>query len=130
MHRIIIAGSRDFNNYELVQQYLGNYLSKLNKQDVEIISGTARGADKLGELFAERNGISCIKFPAQWDLYGKSAGYRRNAEMASYAADSYGVLFAFWDGTSRGTNHMINLGNKMGLEVHVVKYNDIDKNKV
>lgn len=130
MHRIIIAGSRDFNNYELVQQYLGNYLSKLNKQDVEIISGTARGADKLGELFAERNGISCVKFPAQWDLYGKSAGYRRNAEMASYAADAYGVLFAFWDGTSKGTNHMINLGNKMGLEVHVVKYNDIDKNKV
>ena len=130
MYRIIIAGSRNFNDYELVRQYLGRYLLNLDKQDVEIISGTARGADKLGELFAERNGLKCVRFPAQWDLYGKSAGYRRNAEMASYASDAYGVLFAFWDGVSKGTNHMISLGNKVGLEVHVIKYSDINKNKV
>ena len=62
------------------------------------------------------------RFVPDWNTYGKSAGYRRNAEMAKYASEAYGVLFAFWDGQSRGTKHMIDLANKYGLEVHVVNY--------
>ena len=89
-----------------------------------IISGTARGADKLGELYAERTGLSTYRFSADWDGLGKRAGYVRNAEMAKFAVKdgNYGVLVAFWDGKSKGTKHMIDLANKYGLEVYVVNY--------
>jgi glycerophosphoryl diester phosphodiesterase len=55
-------------------------------------------------------------FPAEWDKYGKSAGYRRNEQMAQYAE----VLVAFWDYNSPGTRHMINLAKQYNLEVHVI----------
>lgn len=126
MYRVIVAGTREFDNYLLLRMKLTDYLLPIPDEEIEIISGTARGADKLGEQYASDYNLKCIKFPANWNTYGKSAGYRRNAEMAKYASQEHGVLFAFWDGKSKGTKHMIDLGNKMGLEVHVVKYNDID----
>ena len=95
-----------------------------NPSQVKFISGTARGADILGEQFAYTYEYDVIRFPADWNTYGKSAGYRRNAEMAKYASEAYGVLFAFWDGQSRGTKHMIDLAKRYGLEVHVVNYKE------
>lgn len=120
--RVIVAGSRTIQNYNLVESTLLKFFKskKLHHQDIEIISGTARGADQLGEQFATKKNCKLTKFPADWDKYGKSAGYRRNAEMAKYAKESNGVLFAFWDGQSKGTNHMINLARENGLEVHVI----------
>lgn len=61
---------------------------------------------------------------ANWDLYGKSAGYRRNEDMAKYAKEdtNIGVLIAFWDRVSKGTKHMIDLANKYRLRVFVVNY--------
>lgn len=88
----------------------------MNKKIVEIASGCARGADKLGELYAEQRGYQVIKFPADWDRHGKSAGYIRNEQMAKYA----NALVAFWDGTSRGTKHMIGLAKKHGITVRVI----------
>lgn len=119
--RIIIAGGRDFNNYNLLNSTISNYL-KENTNNVEIISGAARGADQLGEQFAIEYGYQIKRFSANWNLYGKSAGPIRNRKMAEYASDGQGVLFAFWDGKSRGTKSMINLAKKYGLEVHVVNY--------
>lgn len=118
--RVIIAGSRNFNNYNLLNSTISNYL-KENTNNVEIISGTARGADQLGERFANEYGYQIKRFPADWNLYGKSAGPIRNREMAEYASDGQGVLFTFWDGKSRGTKSMINLAKKFGLEVHIVR---------
>jgi len=74
-------------------------------QVTEIVSGGARGVDRLGERYARQRGLPCTVFPAQWGKYGKSAGPIRNAEMAKYA--DYGV--AVWDGESRGTAHMLKL---------------------
>lgn len=130
--RIIIAGSRDFNNYDLAFEtmlefwnHLDNYpFIRLFGDQVKIISGKARGADRIGEWLAEKFGLEVIGFPADWDGLGKRAGYVRNAEMAKYAiADgNCGVLIAFWDGKSKGTKHMIDLAEKNGLEVHVVRF--------
>lgn len=119
--RVIIAGSREFNNYDLLESTISNYL-KENTNNVEIVSGTARGADQLGEQFAIKYGYQIRRFPANWNLYGKSAGPIRNREMAEYASDGQGILFAFWDGKSRGTKSMINLAKKYGLEVYVTNY--------
>lgn len=119
MYKIIIAGGRDFNDISLVNNTLGAILPNGTRaEDVQIISGGARGADKLGEQVARDNNTNLAIFPAQWDLHGKSAGYKRNELMAANAD----ILVAFWDGKSRGTNHMINIATDRGLQVHVVKY--------
>jgi len=116
MFKVIVAGGRDFADYDLLKSKLDNLL--VNRDPVEIVSGTARGADKLGEFYAKRSQLALALFPADWDLYGKSAGYKRNAQMADYAD----ALVAFWDGKSRGTMHMINLAKSAGLQVRVVNY--------
>ena len=122
MYRVIVAGTREFGNYLLLRMKLTDYLLPIPDEEIEIISGTARGADKLGEQYASDYNLKCIKFPADWNTYGKSAGYRRNAEMAKYASQEHGVLFAFWDGKSKGTKHMIDLAYKYNLETYVIKY--------
>ena len=112
---IIIAGSRNFNDYNLLKTSCDNLLTQFT--NIEIVSGTARGADKLGERYAREKGYDIKQFPANWSL-GKSAGYIRNDEMAQYAD----MLIAFWDGTSKGTKHMIDLANKRGIKVEIVNY--------
>ena len=120
--RIIIAGSRDFNNYTLLEEELLSFLLPIVDKDIVIISGGARGADRLGEIFADHHNYKKKIFPANWDLYGKKAGYLRNIEMADYALEKNGMLFAFWDGLSKGTKHMIDIAKKRGLETRVVYY--------
>lgn len=114
--KIIIAGSRNFNDYNLLKSSCDNLLTQFT--NIEIVSGTARGADKLGERYAREKGYDIKQFPANWDKFGKSAGYIRNDEMAQYAD----MLIAFWDGTSKGTKHMIDLANKRSLRVEIVNY--------
>ena len=137
MVRVIIAGGRDFDDYKHLEQKCHTVFYLLSKEkgvlsghvkedvpNMEIVSGTAKGADKLGEVFAAKYRIRVKKFPADWNTYGKRAGYIRNEQMAKYAMsdNAYGVLIAFWDGESRGTKHMIDLANKHGLEVYVFNY--------
>ena len=130
--RVIIAGSRDFDDFPKLMNSSIEILTEISKKRddldrIRIISGTARGADKLGEQYAKIAGYELSKFPADWGKLGKRAGYVRNAEMAKFAVEdgNYGVLIAFWDGQSRGTKHMIDLANKYGLEVHVVNYKEM-----
>lgn len=114
--KVIIAGSRDFNDYNKLCQYCDHILQ--NQQEIEIVSGTARGADQLGERYATDRGYQIKKFPADWNKFGKSAGYIRNEEMAKYAD----ALIAFWDGKSKGTEHMINLAKQYNLKIKTCKY--------
>lgn len=129
-HKIIIAGSRDFNNYELLKQTLDSELSWYSEYDgFEIVSGTARGADTLGERYAKENLIPLIKFPADWRMLGKRAGIIRNESMAKYSKgtdENYGILFAFWDGKSKGTNNMINIAKKYDMCIQVINYKECD----
>lgn len=123
--RIIIAGSRDFTDYKFLKKNCSRILSDLEKngtkrEDIEIISGTARGADRLGERFAAQYGIKVRRFPADWDRFGKRAGFIRNREMAEYASEDNGILVAFWDGRSRGTSSMIDLAKQAGLHTHII----------
>lgn len=110
--KVIIAGSRSANCLlELESAIRKSGLWKID----EVVSGTARGADSLGEKWANDHRIPVKRFPADWDTFGKSAGYRRNEEMARYAD----ALIALWDGESRGTKHMIDIARSKGLSVHV-----------
>lgn len=115
--KVIIAGSRGFNDYEALCKFC-DYIIGEPDEEVEIVSGTAKGADKLGERYANEKGYKLKEFPANWEEYGKSAGYRRNSQMASYSD----LLIAFHDGESKGTQNMIDLANKKNINVAVYKY--------
>ena len=118
MIRVIIAGGRDFNNVELLEREFLNNFNKYKNHEVQIVSGMARGADAMGEALAAMYELDVAQFPALWHVHGKSAGYKRNVQMAENATH----LLAFWDGKSKGTEHMINIANKMELKVKVIKY--------
>lgn len=123
MTRIIIAGGRDFLDYLRMYTEMNVIIQNIH-DDMEIISGCTKGADTLGMRYAAAMKIPCIKFPADWDKFGKRAGLIRNEEMAKYSIsdNSKGVLVAFWNGESRGTASMIKLAEKYGLEIHVIRY--------
>jgi hypothetical protein len=101
-----------------LKKKLDYYFKNLSLEDIEIVSGKAKGADTLGELYANENNIKIIEFPADWEKFGKKAGYIRNEEMAKYS-DS---CIVFWDGKSKGTKHMIELAKKYNLNLKIVKY--------
>jgi len=110
--RTIIAGSRGIDDFNLLE----DAISKVNWEISTILSGTANGADKLGEKYAAENNIPLEQYPAKWNIYGKSAGYRRNEQMAIRGD----ALIALWDGESKGTKHMIDLAQKHNLEIFIV----------
>ena len=112
MFKVIIAGSRGFSDYEKLCEICDFMLKE--KIEIEIVSGTAKGADLLGERYAKEKGLPIKQFSADWTK-GKSAGYARNKQMAEYAD----ALIAFWDGSSKGTKHMIDLANKKNIKVKI-----------
>ena len=118
MVKVIIAGGRDFNDANALLEAFDDFMKNYKNHKITVISGTARGADVLGEWVASQYGIPVEKYPADWNKYGKSAGYRRNEEMAKVATH----LLAAWDGQSRGTNHMINLAKQYGLVIRILSY--------
>ena len=130
--RVIIAGGRDFNDFKLLESNLHKIFKQLadegliskciQESNIEIVCGKAKGADTLGEEFAKIYNFPIKYFPADWDTYGKSAGYRRNTKMAKYAKEDNGVLIAFWDGKSKGTKHMIDIAKSRGIRVFIVNY--------
>ncbi|WP_332606822.1 DUF2493 domain-containing protein [Bacillus spizizenii] len=118
MIKVIVAGGRDFSDYELLRRKLNSALRNRQNEKIIIVSGKARGADSLGERYAREKGYEISEHPADWDKFGKAAGYIRNKEMAEEAD----ALMAFWDGKSRGTKHMIDLAKKNGLRISIVYY--------
>ena len=118
MYKIVICGGRNFDDYELLQKYVDQELPA--NIEVEIVSGGAKGADRLGERYAHENHISLKIMRANWDAYGKRAGFLRNTDMAKYCD----AVLAFWDGKSVGTEHMIKEAKKLRRKVTVVNYVD------
>lgn len=109
--KTIIAGCREGVKYSDVQ----NAMVLCGWIPTEVVSGTARGVDTMGERWAQENNIPIKQFPAYWERFGKIAGYKRNLEMGEYAD----ALVAIWDGKSRGTSHMIEVAKKNNLEIFV-----------
>jgi len=111
---VVIAGGRDFNDYETMCANLEEY----QDQDVTVISGCARGADRLGERWALEHGKPIREYPADWLTHGQAAGPMRNLEMAKVAHR----VVVFWDGESRGTKNMIDNALQVGIDPEIVLY--------
>jgi YspA, cpYpsA-related SLOG family len=109
--KTIIAGSRTVESYDDIIRAI----EAAGWRPTLVISGTARGADRLGERWARENNVPLRQMPADWDRYGKRAGYLRNSAMLEHAD----ALIALWDGQSRGTRHMIETAKDKGLVVFV-----------
>lgn len=125
--KVIIAGGRDFDDYDLLCSCVDQILH--GQKEVEFISGCARGADTLGEKYARSKCATLKKFHADWNKHGKAAGPIRNSAMAQYAAPD-GMLIAFHDGVSRGTADMINKARWEGLIIHIMPYNPWKKETI
>lgn len=128
--KLVISGYRDFFDYQEFSSVVDSILttlfvteSRFQEEDLEIISGGARGTDTLAETYARKKNIPFKEFPADWDLYGYTAGPIRNKEMAEYGD----ALLAFWHPKSKGTSNMISLAKeeKHGF-THVFVY-DVTK---
>lgn len=115
---LIVAGSRNFNDYEFFSKSLESYLLEHHKGKTLIfISGRAwKGADAMIIKWCKLNGYPWVEFPADWEKFGRSAGYVRNTEMAKVGKN----LLSFWDGMSKGTEHMVKIATRLGLEIHTV----------
>lgn len=115
-YRVIVAGGRLFDDYDFMDEKLQVLLKeKLKTHNVIIVSGGAKGADTLGERWAEAHGVKCIRYPALWEVHGKRAGFIRNQEMA----DNADALVAFPVNQSNGTRDMIFRARRLGLKVKV-----------
>ena len=120
--KLIVAGGRDFKDYELLKCTLDSFQQE-HGSITEVVSGGARGSDKLGEQYANENNIQVKRFVPDWEGLGKKAGHVRNRQMGDYTKEHGGMLVAFWDKQSRGTKGMIDYASKIGLKSVVVYYN-------
>ena len=115
--RVIIAGSRDITDARIVAAAI----IAAGFPITEVINGTARGVDTLGDQWASWHNKPVKRFPADWKLHGLAAGYIRNEEMAKYAMSDKtipGALIAVTNG-SKGTQHMIDIAHRYGMQVYV-----------
>ena len=117
--RLVIAGSRSFTDYGTLVNAVDLYLKNLApKRPVVIVSGTARGADRLGEKYAYDKGYKLEEYPANWHYYGKAAAVKRNAQMAQLAD----AAIVFWDGQSAGAKNMIECAEAQRIPCEVIRF--------
>lgn len=139
--RVLGCGSREFDGEDYLCNEFGitekmfTYLDKniytellqyeYDNYDIEIVEGYARGADKYFREFADRHGLLCAHFPAAWGKFGKSAGYKRNAEMVSYIKEADArFAICLWDGKSSGTRSTITMCVNDNIPAYVYLYNE------
>lgn len=126
-YHILIAGTRSFDDYELLKKVCDTTFPILSEiGDIVIVSGAASGADRLGERYAYENNYKVLRFPADWKKHGKAAGPIRNAEMAAVAD----FFILFWDGCSAGSKNMLVNAQKHAVPGIVIRYTSINIKEV
>lgn len=116
IRRIVVAGCRNYENYAEASAYISSCIAKIQTEDTLIfLSGGCRGADQIGERYAEEHGYALELYPAQWERYGRRAGPVRNRTMAEQGD----YFICFWDGKSRGTGSLIRYAQKLNKPVSV-----------
>ncbi|MBR6651149.1 MAG: DUF2493 domain-containing protein [Clostridia bacterium] len=114
--RIVIAGCRNYNDYEQAKIFIDNCLREMRKKHtIVIVSGCSKGADSIGERYAIENGFEIEKYPADWKSFGRKAGPVRNEQMAKISD----LIICFWDGKSKGTKSMISYAKKYEKNIFI-----------
>jgi hypothetical protein len=120
-YRVLVTGSREFDDYAVVCQAIGDVMMRLIAAEgpyphVVVVHGGARGADTLAERAARAFGMAVERHPADWNAHGRSAGFKRNAAMVSLGADLVLAFYKLGAG-NRGTDHCVRLAERSGLPV-------------
>lgn len=133
--KILVAGTRTFNDYDLLKEKLSPILSDTTLlitgagevEDSEFTIHTLpdyiwkdiKGADYLALRWAKEYTINIRLFPADWLAYGRAAGPIRNEPMAQFCD----FAIVFWDGKSRGSKNLIKHLNHYKKQYIIYKYN-------
>ena len=119
--RVVIAGSRNFNDYEMFASIVGEFLKPICEEyEMIIVSGHCSGTDLMGERYAKENGYEVEIYPAEWKKYGRSAGPKRNKQMVD-AAD---FAIAFPGVNGKGTYSMIQYAKQKGIPIKIYQIFD------
>jgi hypothetical protein len=110
--KVAVIGGRGFDNYELLKSTLDQFII------TRIVSGGAKGADKLSERYAKENNIPTEIYLPDWDLFGKKAGFLRNTTIIENSE----LVVAFWNSKSRGTRDSIGKANKLKKNTFIVYF--------
>jgi hypothetical protein len=108
--KVAVIGSRNFNDYEKVKQVLST------KNITLLVSGGAKGADTLGQKYAEEHDIETKIFLPDWEKYGKKAGFLRNSDIINESE----LVIAFWDGFSKGTLDSLKKAKKENKNILII----------
>jgi hypothetical protein len=112
--KIAIVGSRSFkkqSDFKTMNKFI---LSKIKIEEIsQVVSGGAKGADSLGKKFAGLHKLKYKEFLPDWKTYGRSAGMIRN----NYIIRNADIVFAFWDGKSKGTKNSIKIAKDTGKDL-------------
>lgn len=120
--KVIIAGSRTISDYDFLKSTLKSAKLIDNLNNIEVISGGAKGVDTLARQYAIDNNLKLTEMKPDYNgKNNKFAPLKRNIDMAKYGD----ILIAIWDGKSTGTNHMINEMRKLGKPTYVVIYSPV-----
>lgn len=101
--KVAVIGSRTFKDYDRAKRILDLYPITV------IVSGGAKGADSIGEKYADERGLKKEIYKPDWDLFGKKAGFLRNTTII----ENSDMIFAFWDGKSNGTKDSLDKAQKL-----------------
>ena len=112
--RILFCGARAWTDSAAVLDAM------LQESPDVVIEGSAKGADSIARDIAKKLGIVVLEFPANWDLYGRSAGFIRNQQMLDEGKPDKVIAFQFYLAESKGTADMIKRAKKAGIPVRVV----------
>lgn len=136
--RILVAGSRNFSDYEFFSETMRDYVAQFTEPFVFISGAASTGADALIIRWCRENDYPWVEFPADWDnvgapgavirfrngrAYNVRAGFQRNADMGRVATN----LIAWWDGRSSGTRDMISIMRGRGDDTATIVLIDTDK---
>ena len=113
--KIVIAGTRCFDKYDEAENFIQECLCKYKPFDSIIMSGGCSGADRIGEIFAKKNGFEIERYPAEWHRFGRAAGPKRNQTMA----EKCDAVICFWDGKSKGSASMIEYAKRYKKTVFI-----------
>ena len=114
--KLAIVGGRDFDDYERLKAVVDRVKTPITL----IVSGSAAGADSLGEKYAREHSIPTLIHKADWAKHGKRAGFLRNIDIINDAD----CVIAFWDKISKGTASSIELARKHNKPTHIVYYGE------
>lgn len=117
MRRVLITGSRAWVRESTIHRALDAVIHQWGT-NVIIVHGTARGADTIAGDYARSKGLRVEEHPADWNKYGKRAGYVRNAEMVTLDAD---VVLAFVINNSAGAMSTVKMAENKNMTIKIYR---------